>query len=339
MFRGAEPVFLDILSFDPGDERDSLWRPYAQFVRTFIYPLLASRYFGLRLDEILLANRDGLEPERMAALTKGLRRWTPPFLGAVTIPTLLSRGEFADYRPRRAKDASEARFLLNSVLRRARRLLNRATVREAKNTFTSYMESGHTYTPEQMAAKDRTVTEILENTAPRMVLDIGSNTGHFSRIAARAGARVVAIERDPDATGASYRAAASERLDILPLVVDFSRPPGGCGWDNREAPAFLDRARGKFDCILMLAIVHHLLVTERVPLDRIFELASQLTKRHAIVEYVAPTDSQFRAIARGREALHGDLTRENFESAAQKRFAIRSAWRITATRSIYWLER
>ncbi len=338
MFRGAQPVFLDILSFGRADERDSLWRPYAQFVRTFIYPLLANRYFGLRLDELLLANRDGMEPERMAAMTPALRRWLPPFLGAVTLPTVLSRGADGDYRPRQAKDAGEARFLLNSTFRRARRLLQSAAVAERKSTVARYMESGHTYTPEQMAAKEQTVREVIERVRPETVLDIGCNTGHFSRIAADAGARVVAIERDPDAAGALYRKAAADRLDILPLVIDFSRPPGACGWENRECASFLERARAKFDCILMLAIVHHLLVSERVPLDRIFDVAMQLTRRHAIVEYVDPADSQFRAIARGRESLHGDLTRESFEATAAKYFAIRSSWRVTATRSVYWLE-
>jgi hypothetical protein len=121
-------------------------------------------------------------------------------------------------------------------------------------------------------------------------------------------------------------------------VIDISRPPGACGWENRECASFLDRARQKFDCVLMLALIHHLLVNERVPLDRIFDLLADLTTWLAVVEYVDPADSQFQRIARGRDALHRDLTREAFEAAARRRFNVLEKREVTPTRSIYILQ-
>jgi hypothetical protein len=129
MFEGAKPVFIDILSFEPDDSLDAVWRPYAQFVRTFIYPLLASRYFGLPLNETMLVNREGLEPERLMRLCSPLQPLRQPFLGSVTLPTLLSRhrNETSNhFRPRMARDAGEASFLRNRLLKRARRLLDRS---------------------------------------------------------------------------------------------------------------------------------------------------------------------------------------------------------------------
>ena len=79
MFEGPKPIFLDVLSFRRRDPLESIWQPYAQFVRTFVYPLLACGYFGLRLNEILLAHRDGLEPERFLALCPAYRLLFPPF--------------------------------------------------------------------------------------------------------------------------------------------------------------------------------------------------------------------------------------------------------------------
>ncbi|HYW43956.1 MAG TPA: class I SAM-dependent methyltransferase [Bryobacteraceae bacterium] len=343
MFHGPRPVFLDVLSFERGDPLDPLWRPYAQFVRTFIYPLLASRYFGLRLDEMLLANRDGLEPHRIARLSSAWRLLLPPFLGAVTMPLLLSwrdaRGARGQYRPRRAEDAGEAGYLMRAALRRAGRLLKRVTPRAGRNEASRYMESGHLYTPGEMTGKERVVIEILEHSRPREVLDIGCNTGHFSVIAARHAMHVTAIDRDPEAAGALWRTAHAGAMNILPLVIDFARPPGACGWANSECAPFLERARGRFDCILMLALIHHLLVSERAPLGGIFDLAAELTRHDAIVEYVDSEDAQFQSIARGRDALHRDLTRDSFELAAQRRFAIAGSWQVTATRWIYWLRK
>src|SRR5205085_7617271 len=71
LFRGPEPVFIDVLSFERREEGDATWLPYAQFVRTFVLPLLANRKLGLGLDQILTTRRDGLEPEEVY-------RWAGP---------------------------------------------------------------------------------------------------------------------------------------------------------------------------------------------------------------------------------------------------------------------
>jgi hypothetical protein len=158
-------------------------------------------------------------------------------------------------------------------------------------------------------------------------------------MAARKGARVVAIDRDDSVIDTLWRSARTEAPGILPLVVDIGRPPGACGWRNRECPAFLERARGHFDLVMMLALLHHLVVNERVPLAAILQLAFELTTRWAIVEYVDPQDPNFRHIVRGREELHRDLTPENFESAAGRLFQIVDSAGINATRRIYLLRK
>jgi len=343
MFHGSKPVFLDLLSFVRRDPLESVWRPYAQFVRTFVYPLLAARYFGLRPDEILLVHRDGLKPERIWRLCPAWRLLLPPFLGAVTLPKLLSREDrsadpAARFRVARASDAGEADFLLGRLFRRANRLLRSAKIPARESPATAYMEGGHSYSASQFADKEHVLSEMFQRFQPRSVLDIGCNTGHFSLLAARHGARVVALDHDPDAVDAVWTGARAQDLPVLPLVVDISRPPGACGWENRECASFLDRVRQNFDCVLMLALIHHLLVNERVPLDRIFDLLADLTTRLAVVEYVDPADSQFQRIARGRDALHRDLTRDAFEAAARRRFDVLEKRDVTPTRSIYILQ-
>ena len=343
MFRGPQAVFLDISSLERRDPLESIWRPYAQFVRTFVYPLLACGRFGLRMDEILLPHRDGLEPERVAALCPAYKLLLPPFLSAVTLPALLdrTRGDArpGDYRARKAKDSDEATFLLERLFNRASGLLRSAIPRRRRSEAARYMETGRNYGPPEFAEKERILEWVFERLQPAKVLDIGCNTGHFSLMAARAGARVVALDRDPDSIDLLWRRAAEEQACILPLVVDITRPPGGCGWANRECQSFLDRARGRFDCVLMLALVHHLLVGERIPLAEVVELAAGLTTKLAVIEYVDPGDSQIARIARGRECLHRELTRENFEAAVRRRFRIVEARDASPTRRVYVLNK
>ena len=342
MFDGARPVFLDLLSFRRRDPLASLWRPYAQFVRTFAYPLMACG-LGLRLDEILMANREGLDPGRMLSLCPPHSRLLPPAFGAVTIPAILerwSRDPDPDaYHVRHAKDAGEAAYLVEKQIDRAAHMLAHIPAPPVHGDAAAYMEGGHNYTGGEFARKEDVLKRALGELRPQAVLDIGCNTGHFSRLAAQGGARVVAVDRDSASVEKVWQEATGSGLPILPLAVDISRPPGGCGWANRECAPFLERARGQFDCVMLLAVMHHLAVGERVPFEAILELAAGLTTKTVIAEYVDPADAQFKKIARGREALYGDLTRESFEAAASPWFEIAGMCDITPTRRIYILRK
>jgi hypothetical protein len=72
----------------------------------------------------------------------------------------------------------------------------------------------------------------------------------------------------------------------------------------------------------MLAVLHHLLVTDRVPLEEIIELLAELSRDLVVVEYVGPADPNFLRIVRGRQALHRGLDPAAFENACAARFHI-----------------
>jgi SAM-dependent methyltransferase len=170
-------------------------------------------------------------------------------------------------------------------------------------------------------------------------LDAGSNTGHFSLRAARAGASVVAIDFDSVVAGRLWRQARSERLDVLPLVVNLARPTPATGWRNRECAAFLERAAGAFDAVFMLALLHHLLVTERIPLGEVIDLAAELTTDLAVVEWVGKEDPMFRRLVRGRDLLYEHLTREAFEAVARTRFDMAGCEQIAGSNRWLYLLR
>jgi len=182
--------------------------------------------------------------------------------------------------------------------------------------------------------------EVLAEFQPRRVLDVGCNTGAFSVLAAQQGAQVVGIDQDAVVVGALWRKAQAEKLDILPLVNNLGRPSPAMGWRNQECASFLDRAHGQFDAVFMLAVLHHMLVSERLPLEEILALASTLTTNLLVIEFVAPEDPMFRRIVRGREHLFAGLTTAAFEVACQRHFRIvRSHALEPSSRRLYLLAR
>lgn len=343
LFRGSQAVFVDLLSFERRDPGDPVWKPYAQFIRTFLLPLLANRQWGLRLEGLFTSHRDGLEPEEVYRCCGPLQRLNPAILPLVSLPVWLGRKAGADekiYQPRSLADTEKARYIVESVFNRLEGALRRLEPQaQGNSTWSDYMAT-HSYDDAAFAAKESFVKEALEQFRPSRVLDVGANTGHFSAVSAQTGAAVVAIDLDPVCIGQIWRRAQAQQLNILPLVMDLGRPSPALGWHNRECPSFLDRASGAFDGVLMLALIHHLLVTERVPLDEILALAAQLTTSLLIVEFVAPDDPMFRRLTRGREHLHTGLNERVFSDACAAHFQIVKSLPLPGTRrTMYCLKR
>ena len=170
LFRGSAPVFVDVLSFERRDPLDGAWMAYAQFVRTFLLPLLANREFGMPAYRLLAGQRDGLEPEAVYRWAGPLQRLSPPFLSLVSMPKwLASRGskDPAIYHPKPASSEGQARFILQGVLKSCRRHLNRVKPRPTDSAWSNYLDHKSLYTSAQLAQKEAFVTEALAIARPR----------------------------------------------------------------------------------------------------------------------------------------------------------------------------
>ena len=337
LFRGPRPVFVDVLSFERRDPRDASWMAYAQFVRTFLLPLLANRDFGWPLQQTLSGRRDGLEPETIYRTAGFLQRVASPYLQVVTLPTWLAakrREDASLYHPKPADSAEQAAYILRNLLNSCKKQLVAAGPRAGNDSkWSEYLDHKSLYSPQQLAEKEAFVKEALDLARPATVLDAGANEGHFSLLAARTGASVVAIDTDPVVVGSIWRRACSANLDVQPLVVDLTRPTPASGWRNQECMSFLDRADGSFDMVFMLALMHHIVVTERIPLEDLLALAAEISREYLLIEFVAPQDPMFQRIVRGREALYSHLTQERFEDAA------RPNWQLVRSQQITGLHR
>ena len=139
--------------------------------------------------------------------------------------------------------------------------------------------------------------------------------------------------------GRLWREVFRARECVLPLVVDLAEPSAGLGWRNSECQPFLERARGWPDLVLLLAVVHHLMVTAGVPLEEVVSLAAGLS-RAAVVEYVGPQDGQFRRLCRGREQLYAGYGQPAWEQAWGRQFSIEERIELAGSgRVLYWLRR
>lgn len=308
---GACPVFVDLLSVQRRDPEEALWMAYSQFVRTFLLPLAAYRSLGWPLSA-MLSRRDGYEPADLFGELGVIQRLRAPLRALVTLPVLLGgrRTGSASTSMRRSPPVAQA--VVGHSLRALRRSLRKLTRLGGKSRWSAYEQTATHYSTEDRDRKTSFVKECLSLAGPRYVLDIGGNTGVFSRIAAASGARVVAWDADVQATERAWLDARAAQADVLPLVADFARPTPGAGWNNAETLSLLDRSRGRFDMVMMLAVLHHVLVHDQIPMEQVARLTRELTRGWLLVEWVGPQDEKFRALSRGRDSLYGHLTEAAF---------------------------
>jgi SAM-dependent methyltransferase len=350
LFQGTEPVFVDLLSIQPMDLNQPIWYAYGQFVRTFLLPMLAHSQLGWPL-QTTLTRRDGYEPEDIYTALPWAARLRQPALSSVTLPMLLSgksrqpnAAPSDNHKPntlaaRSTSDPDVVRQVLLKTLKNLGTQMRRATPAQHTSTWSDYAQTAHHYSGDDHAGKQDFVRAALAHATPARVLDVGCNTGNYSLLAAETGAEVVSIDTDLQAVDRLVSRLHGSHTNILPLCISLAHPTPATGWQNREYPSFLDRACGHFDTVLMLAVIHHLLLGDQIPLEEVALLCSRLTTQHLIIEWVPPTDPRFQEILRGRGHLYTHLTEANFRAAFAPHFHITTETTLSNHRILFHMQR
>jgi SAM-dependent methyltransferase len=324
LFQGTRPVFVDVLSVERMDPHQPIWLAYGQFVRTFLLPMLAYSRLGWPLQGAIL-RRDGYEPEDVYAALSWAGRLRQPALSAVTLPSLLASNKKRQARSLASsavKDPDLASHILLKTLRGLLAQMRKVTPEHRSSTWSDYAETATHYSGEDHARKRSFVAQALAAARPVRVLDVGCNTGVYSNLAADAGAEVVSVDTDMQAVDRLCASLKGSGKNILPLCVDLARPTPAVGWANRENASFLNRCTGHFDTVMMLAVLHHLLLRNQIPMDRIAALCDSLTTQDLILEWVPTADPKFQELLRGREAIYAHITEAMFRDAFAKYFLV-----------------
>jgi hypothetical protein len=201
-----------------------------------------------------------------------------------------------------------------------------------------YYEEELNYTPEGVEHKKELVRQYLEQIHPVNVWDIGANTGLFSRLASEQGVPTVSFDIDPAAVEQNYRdCKLNAETNLLPLLLDLTNPSPDLGWGNQERRSIFER--GPAHTAMALALVHHMAISNNVPLDW---LARQFQRmgQWLIVEFIPKSDSQVQRLLATREDIFPSYTQDGFEDAFGKFFNIHASSQIKdSERLLYLMER
>jgi len=309
-FFGTKPVFIDVLSFCPYSPGD-YWFGYQQFCSSFLAPLLLSAYRDVPYNAMYRGNLTGVPIPQAAALLPARAKCRPLVLMHIIAQAWLTRRltkAGADLPQTARRPLSKAN--LAGLLKSLRSGIAGLEPLGIEKTVWSDYEGHNSYADADRAAKADFVSRHVGSRKPRLLWDIGCNTGFYSETALKAGAAdVVGLDFDMGALARAVARADAGSLRFLPLHMDFSNPSPNLGWANTERPSLEGRANA--DMIIALAVIHHLAIAQNLALAEVVRWLLALAPA-GVIEFVPKSDPMVQLLLRDRLDIFPDYTLEKF---------------------------
>lgn len=263
-FNNCNPQFVDLGSFV---KTEGKWPAYEEFVKSYIYPLNLWKHGNSYLARKLLFSlslSDSIPHESYFLYKNFFFRHLSPYL--------TKRVSQAYSIMLRMKKADLER-LSDKVSR-----INKKSSTEWTNYQAEYYDESGMIVPN---ARFGRIAEIIKDTGINSVVELGGNRGAFSEfLKSRAGIeRMVCTDYDEGAVDLMYQDMKRKSLDITPALVDMMFPL----MNYYEEPPY---ERFRSEAVVVLAVTHHLLLTQKLSIDLIFEIIARYTNRYALVEFM-----------------------------------------------------
>lgn len=333
-FVGPKPILIDTLSFEKYTEGQA-WVPYRQFCQHFLAPLSLMSYADVRLSQLSRTNIDGVPLDLASSLLPFRTRLSFSLLSHIHLHAR-SQKHFAE----RTVDTSRRRMARRSFLGLIDSLesaIKKLKWRPRGELWRDYYEES-SYSADALDQKRGIVSGYLDRVTPAVAWDLGSNVGRFSRVASEKGILTISFDVDPECVEQNYLESVRKgESHILPLLLDLTNPSPGIGWHHEERMSLMDR--GPADAILCLALIHHLAISNNLPLHKVAEFLNGIGKS-LIIEFVPKSDGQVQRLLASREDIFVRYTREHFEAAFAQHFQIVASEQLPdSDRTIYLMTR
>jgi ribosomal protein L11 methylase PrmA len=332
-FHEGRPVFIDTLSFEklePGQP----WQAYRQFCQHFLAPLSLMSYADVALSQLSRIYIDGIPLDLAAKLLPRRARFRPGLMIHIFMHARAQKAKQSTaQRPQAHLSQQAVTAIIDSLERNVAKL-------QPKKKDTEWGDYYHNtnYTASAADQKAKLIKKFVSPLKAKTALDLGGNNGRYSRVLNKMGIATVCSDIDPNAVENNYRYAKHHKETMmLPLVVDLTNPGGALGWHNDEREPIHQRINT--DVVMALAIVHHLAISNNLPLEQIAKYFVEFAP-HLVIEFVPKEDSQVKILLATRKDIFPNYTEEGLEQAFAKHYKLEKKEAIKDTkRTLYLFKR
>ncbi len=332
-FHHGKPIFIDTLSFSQYEE-GAIWPAYRQFCQHFLAPLALMSKCDVRLSSLLSNNIDGI-PLDLASTLLPLKTWLNFSLFLHIHMHSRSQRKYADKTESPdTKSSNVSKKSLMGLVDSLKTIIKKLNWKPGGTEWSNYYLDTN-YTETTLLEKKKVVQSYIERYHADQIWDLGANTGMFSLIAAETGANVISFDIDPGAVEKNYLRVRNKGIEnVLPLLQDLNNPSTNIGWALEERDSLV--TRGPVGICLVLALIHHLAISNNVPLNEIARFLQKIAKI-VILEFVPKEDSQVKRLLATREDIFPNYNQNGFEEAFSQYFKIVTCKQLEETNRIIYL--
>lgn len=320
-FRGTRPFLVDIGSIERWRPNPS-WNASRQFIEHFINPLaVGSSQHVSSADAWRISNYRGLRTDAARELMPAKLRRRPALslLQATTRPVKANKPSETRYADQARENPDLALKATRSLSRKLRKVVASLDTGIHATTWADYGTRDH-YNSEALESKYALTRQFVakDEDRSRLVLDIGGNDGLIGeRLARELGARVIVMDADSGALDSLAAKLGTTSTEVTPWVGDMTNPFPASGLLGREFASI--RQRVKPTAVLCQAVLHHIVITQGVPMQLAVDALASFGAPVQI-EFAEPEDEKVRLLLSQIPNWSGDYSTEALLEALRSRY-------------------
>jgi len=329
-------VFIDVGSFEKHIDGQP-WLALGQFCETMLYPLMLWSYKDFPAPILLRGSLNGIEISQCANLFNfkdWLRRGV---FWHIFVRSLLERQikkSSYDSVHRKASNLQVKSKNVIGIIQGIQGVVN--SLKGPKLSQWANYANERCYSQKEFLEKKVFIENIVSKKSYNTIWDIGTNNAEMAIMASNYSEQVVAMDSD-----ASVMEMAVKRIkklsikNITPQLINFSDPSPSLGWRLTERPSLFDRKRP--DLIFALAIIHHLRISDNIPLSNIISWFACLAPS-LIIEFVDRKDPMVKQLISLKKDIYIDYTEDLFRKCLGDNYSIVEEYRISESRLLFFCE-
>jgi len=331
-FHNGKATLIDTLSFEQYTE-GQFWIGYRQFCQHFLAPLALMSHKDIRLNQLLRIYLDGIPLDLTSKLLPLSTRSSFSLLSHIHAHAK-SQKHFEDKKMVKIKEKKLGKNSFIGIIESLNSGIKKLNWKPKGTEWADYYTDTN-YSSKGFEHKKKMIESFFDKTDVNFVWDLGSNTGIFSRISSNKGISTISFDIDPAAVEKNFLdSVEKQESKILPLLLDLTNPSPSTGWENQERLSLINR--GPTDVVLALALLHHLIISNNLPLEKISSFFSKICN-YLIIEFIPKNDSQVKRLLQNREDIFDDYSKENFELNFKKYFSFIDSQQIEDSERILYI--
>ena len=272
--------FRSILDISGVSNRDE-WPGYSKFLEVFVFPLLFGAIFELDPATWWKATLRGM-PFDEAVKLLGRHEQFQNFLNELGIPL---GDHFKSEICIEKGNAKEKICVLKKILGSLKKQYS------MQDLHWKTYQRDNSYTDPDIKNKENFITRSIEKLKVKHVVDIGANTGHYSKLVQAQVSHVVSVDSESVCIDDLYGEIKNREIkNITPLLLNLLNPTTDSGFGLREYKNIFARINADF--FLMLAVMHHL---TPIHIDlNVFVKSLKDIAKSGVIEWISPDEEMLK---------------------------------------------